>query len=803
MTTKWKIIAGFVVMILLLGLVAGIGYVSLAGEEATFMEYRRLAGLNVRISDLLTSQVSATASIRQFRNTLEPSFAEDARKFVRESSAIAEKAIALAKRPEVRDALTEVRQRGDRQIQTVTAVEKSLLETMTLYQEKIQPAGRALVDALAAMNGGFFDANDEQGVKASAVAMGELATARSSVSRLAFNRTRTNADEATETMAVVTKSVEAIRSMLNTARERELFENIRKAHDAWTGAFTALYASVAEQDALNKSLIAMNAMIKENVGKINDSVDAQMAGQDQRAVQLNETARHSMAIATGAGLLVGVLLAAFIIVGLVRVLTAMSHFAVAIAAGDFEARVDSQEKGEIGQTLAAMRQIPAVLSSILGDYQKLEKRIEAGELDARADASAYKGGFAMVVAGTDAILNRFLLLMENVPSPVVMLSKELKAVYMNAAGRQTCGEDYKNKSGKQLLDREDAGTSADAAHKALETLRPASGETLAHPQGKDMDISYTAVPLLNQEGQLASLIQFITDLTAIKQTQRTIKNVADQAATIANRVATASEELSSQVEEVARGAEMQRARVESTASAMSEMNSTVMEVAKNAGQASEHSDLTRHKADSGAALVNKVVQSINEVNKVAATLQSNMQGLGQQAESIGGVMNVISDIADQTNLLALNAAIEAARAGEAGRGFAVVADEVRKLAEKTMSATREVGANITSIQQAAHTNINEVNLAAKAITEATDLANTSGQALAEIVELASSNSSVVTSIATAAEEQSATSEEINRSIEDISRIVGETSDGMVQAAAAVQELSSMAQELNTAMNDLR
>jgi methyl-accepting chemotaxis protein len=236
---------------------------------------------------------------------------------------------------------------------------------------------------------------------------------------------------------------------------------------------------------------------------------------------------------------------------------------------------------------------------------------------------------------------------------------------------------------------------------------------------------------------------------------------------------------------------------------MTEMNSTVLEVARNAGQAAEQSEMTRNKATDGATLVNKVVHSINLVNKVATTLQTNMRELGSQAESIGGVMNVISDIADQTNLLALNAAIEAARAGEAGRGFAVVADEVRKLAEKTMTATQEVGANITAIQQSARTNINEVGEAAKAITDATDLANTSGQALTEIVNLASANSSVVTSIATAAEEQSATSEEINQSIEEISKIVGNTADGMHQASQALHELAQTAQELNTVMGGLR
>jgi methyl-accepting chemotaxis protein len=256
------------------------------------------------------------------------------------------------------------------------------------------------------------------------------------------------------------------------------------------------------------------------------------------------------------------------------------------------------------------------------------------------------------------------------------------------------------------------------------------------------------------------------------------------------------------VEQVSRGAEVQRARVDSTASAMTEMNSTVLEVARNAGQASEQSELTRSKADVGSDLVNQVVQAINEVNSVALTLQNNMQALESQAESIGGVMNVISDIADQTNLLALNAAIEAARAGEAGRGFAVVADEVRKLAEKTMTATQEVSSSINAIQNSSRINMEAVNSAVKSVMTATALADSSGEALKEIVAMASTSSSVVTSIATAAEEQSATSEEINRAIEEINHVVGDTANGMIQAAEAVQELSRMAQELRRVMEEL-
>jgi len=172
-----------------------------------------------------------------------------------------------------------------------------------------------------------------------------------------------------------------------------------------------------------------------------------------------------------------------------------------------------------------------------------------------------------------------------------------------------------------------------------------------------------------------------------------------------------------------------------------------------------------------------------------------MRDLGDQADSIGQVLTVISDIADQTNLLALNAAIEAARAGEAGRGFAVVADEVRKLAEKTMTATKEVGDRIHSIQSSANMNIEHVDKAVTAVQIATDKANSSGQALSTIVLLVDDTAGQVSGIATAADEQSAAMEQINRSVEEVTMIVGETTQGMEQAAEAIQELASQIGEL--------
>ena len=261
--------------------------------------------------------------------------------------------------------------------------------------------------------------------------------------------------------------------------------------------------------------------------------------------------------------------------------------------------------------------------------------------------------------------------------------------------------------------------------------------------------------------------------------------------------------LSAQIEQSQRGAAEQASRVTETVTAMEEMNTTVAEVAQNAGAASEASAATRQKAEAGAEVVSRAVDSIHRVGEQSLKLKDDMRALAEQARSIDRIMGVISDIADQTNLLALNAAIEAARAGDAGRGFAVVADEVRKLAEKTMASTTDVGDAIKAIQQSAGQSAEQVDIAVRIINEATEFAGKSGEALQRIVEMADSTADQVRAIATASEQQSASSEEINRSIIQVNAIAGDTAQAMQAASEAVTELAEQTRALSGLIEKMR
>lgn len=323
-------------------------------------------------------------------------------------------------------------------------------------------------------------------------------------------------------------------------------------------------------------------------------------------------------------------------------------------------------------------------------------------------------------------------------------------------------------------------------------------------------ISIASTPILDADGKVRGAFSTIMDFTNIKlkedhilaQNER-IATGARQALEIAHKVAELSSRLGEHVAGASQGVGLQQMRTTEVATAIDEMNATILEVARNASAASQAASRTESTVSEGARIVGEVIQVMDQVNAKAGELKSEMGTLGTQAEGIGRIMAVINDIADQTNLLALNAAIEAARAGAAGRGFAVVADEVRKLAEKTMQATSEVSQYIRAIQDSARTSIQATDGTAVVISQATELSRAANESLGTILTLIGETNDQVRAIATATEEQSAASEQIGRSTNEVNSIAEDTVRAMREFETGVNNLRDLALSLDAAMERMQ
>ena len=236
----------------------------------------------------------------------------------------------------------------------------------------------------------------------------------------------------------------------------------------------------------------------------------------------------------------------------------------------------------------------------------------------------------------------------------------------------------------------------------------------------------------------------------------------------------------------------QNDRTTEVASSMSEMASTVEQVAKSSEfilhqiqSVDQRAGQNRSQMDANIRKVEQLLAQIEESTDV-------VNQLNEYSKNIDSILDVIQDIAEQTNLLALNAAIEAARAGEQGRGFAVVADEVRTLATRTHSSTEEIQGVIAQLQQGVKKAVGSMEESRQSATSSVEESRSVGASLSELQNNMAEIRDLSTQIATAAEQQSAVAHEISDNVIEISSMSEEASLGAENSARDSEGLAALA-----------
>ncbi|MGD9006633.1 MAG: methyl-accepting chemotaxis protein [Desulfobacteraceae bacterium] len=253
------------------------------------------------------------------------------------------------------------------------------------------------------------------------------------------------------------------------------------------------------------------------------------------------------------------------------------------------------------------------------------------------------------------------------------------------------------------------------------------------------------------------LSESVTNMAGISEQ---MNHGAEQTSDKANGVASAAEEMNSNMASVASTMEQAATNINMIATAVEEMTATISEIAQN--------------SEKGNAIVGRAVTQADVVSK-------KMAELGRSAQEIGKVTESITEISEQTNLLALNATIEAARAGEAGKGFAVVANEIKELAKQTAVATEEIKSQISGIQGTTEDAVSEIDEVATVINDVSD---------------------IVSTISASVVEQSATTREISGNVSQVSVGVQEVNQNVAQSSDVSNDIAHHIAEVNLSADDI-
>ncbi|NVI97923.1 HAMP domain-containing protein [Myxococcus sp. AM009] len=249
----------------------------------------------------------------------------------------------------------------------------------------------------------------------------------------------------------------------------------------------------------------------------------------------------------------------------------------------------------------------------------------------------------------------------------------------------------------------------------------------------------------------------------------------------------------------------QSAMAHQQASAINETSTTVAEIAQTSKQATAYADSVISQTQKSEALsaegqkvVGESVLGMENLGEQVKAIALSITDLSERTMQIGDIIGTVKDVAEQSNLLALNASIEAAKAGEQGRGFAVVATEMRTLAEQSRIAAEQVRGLLNEVQKGTRQAVSATEEGSRRAQSAMELAREAGTTILGLSEVIRESSGAARQIAGNTRQQTIGVEQISTAMSELTSAMGDS----VESTRRIEQVAGNLTNLSKRFSDL-
>ncbi len=590
------------------------------------------------------------------------------------------------------------------------------------------------------------------------------------------------------------------------------------------------------------------SMQKETIFLINDLIEAAQLGQLDKRAELGNASGDYLKLRQGINDMLD---------AIIGPLNVAAEYIDRISKGDIPEEITDEYKGDFNEIKNNINLCIDAVKNLLAGTELLVDNAIKGRLDVRGDENKFSGDWQKIVSGMNKTIETLVGHIDNIPAPAMIIDREYNVQFLSKVGAQVVGisqEQCVDKKCYDLFKTSDCQTANCALSMCMKSAQAETRETDAHPNGQDLEISYTGVPICNREGNIIGALEVVTDQTAVKLAAQLAQKQADYQILEVEKLVSNLDKLAvgdfnvnldiATTDEDTREVGDNFRKINNALGITVDGMSNVASIAEKIADGDLTVNIVERSAEDKLMIsMQKMVDGLKDVvsgilsasdqvtsgsQALSSTAQQMSQGATEQAsaaeeasssmEEMASNIQQNADNASQTDKIAVKAAEDAA---ESGKAVNQAVDAMNSIAEK-ISIINEIARQTNMLALNAAIEAARAGEAGKGFAvvaaEVRKLAERSGTAASEISQLTANNVAVaekagemlaklvpdiqktaelVQEINASSAEQSKGSEQVNDAIQQLDKVTQQNASSAEEMSATAEELSSQAEQLQS------
>lgn len=337
MTTKYKIISGFVFIMLLLAAVSWLGYVKLQAASTEFGLYRSEARTAVFANSADAQARNMRDRVSRFTQNLDPARMDEARASVASALKYLAAALDEERSPVERKNLDGQVMRLKQSLELMDQIQQTLLKSNKALRERVTPDGNDINDRLSDLSLSARNVNNMQLLGLIDDFYSDYVTLRVQVMGYVSNYEEEKYVIAFKCMQTLDELLIKMEGLVQDSASRKALASLGHVFKSYKDGASHVLALCSE--------VSKNIQIIESVGaEMAKAFDAYTATAEENMTKIGSAMLESNVLAqrvtlytSVGGIALGIVFALWIVISVVRILHQVSGFAEKIAQGDFNA----------------------------------------------------------------------------------------------------------------------------------------------------------------------------------------------------------------------------------------------------------------------------------------------------------------------------------------------------------------------------------------------------------------------------------------------------------------------------------